>query len=69
MPEEKPNPEKEAHRKLAVDLFNYTWKFLDKENRTVEEDDEMLHAAHASRFHWGKAGTAEGGARARDISG
>jgi len=23
----------------------------------VEENDKMVHAAHASRFHWGKIGT------------
>jgi hypothetical protein len=44
------------HRKFAVDLFNYTWELLDKTNRTQEDDDTMLNAAHASRFHWEKAG-------------
>jgi hypothetical protein len=41
------------HRKMAVDLFNYTWTFLDKKKRTKSEDDEMVHASHASRYHWG----------------
>lgn len=45
------------HRKLAVDLFNLTWDLLDKAERTVEEDDKMVHAAHASRYHWGEVGT------------
>ena len=45
------------HRKIAGDLFNYVWSLLDKKDRGLEEDDEMLHAAHASRFHWGHAGT------------
>lgn len=40
------------HRRLGVDLFNYTWTFLEKENRTRDEDDEMLHATHASAYHW-----------------
>jgi hypothetical protein len=48
---------KEEHRKLAIDLFNLTWSLLDKKDRTKEEDDKMIHAAHASRFHWGEAGT------------
>jgi hypothetical protein len=30
---------------------------LDKKERTIEEDDEMLHAAHASRHHWGQIGS------------
>jgi hypothetical protein len=46
------------HRKIAGDLFNYTWSLLDQKSRSMEENDELLHAAHASRFHWGHAGTA-----------
>lgn len=48
---------KENHRKFAVDQFNLVWDLLDKEDRTGEDDDRMLHAAHASRFHWGEIGT------------
>ncbi|MBC8201535.1 MAG: hypothetical protein H8E86_05755 [Planctomycetes bacterium] len=51
------------HRQLAVDLFNHTWTLLDNKNRTIEQDDEMVHAAHASRHHWGIAGTAKHRAR------
>jgi DNA-binding transcriptional MerR regulator len=40
------------HRRLGVDLFNYTWTFLERENRTREEEDEMLYATHASAYHW-----------------
>jgi len=49
---------KHDHRQLAVDLFNHTWELLDKSERTQAEADEMIHAAHASRYHWGLAGTA-----------
>ncbi|HEY1198600.1 MAG TPA: hypothetical protein VGG32_07735 [Thermoplasmata archaeon] len=45
------------HRKIAADLFNYTWSLLDLKGRSKEEIDEMLHAAHAARYHWGHAGT------------
>jgi hypothetical protein len=48
---------KEQHEKFAKDLFNLTWSLLDKKDRTKEEDDKMIHAAHASRFHWGEVGT------------
>jgi hypothetical protein len=48
---------KELHKKLAIDLFNLTWSLLDKKDRTPEENDKMIHAAHASRFHWGEIGT------------
>ena len=45
------------HRKVGADLFNYTWSLLDRKDRTAAEDEEMLLAAHASRYHWGHAGT------------
>lgn len=40
-------------RKLGIALFNATWTLLEKEDRTRDEDDTMLHMAHASRYHWG----------------
>jgi len=43
------------HRQLGVDLFNLTWKYLDQDERTTEEDDAMIHAAYASRYHWSQA--------------
>lgn len=55
MPRSK-DAEAQLHRKLAVDLFNFVWELLEKKDRTPEEDDTMIHAAHASRYHWGKAG-------------
>ena len=27
---------------------------MEQENRTIEDDDRMIHAAHASRYHWGE---------------
>jgi DNA-binding transcriptional MerR regulator len=44
-----------THRALGVALFNHTWTLLEKADRTPAETDEMIHAAHASRFHWGRA--------------
>ncbi len=46
----------ERRRQLAKDLFNRVWALLEQEQRTPAEDDEMLHAAHASRYHWGEVG-------------
>ena len=43
-------------RQLAVDLFNHVWTLLERTDRSALEDDEMLHAAHASRYHWGEVG-------------
>ena len=47
----------ELHRKFAVDLFNQTWNLLDIKERTQEQNDAMIHTAHASRYHWGEIGT------------
>jgi hypothetical protein len=52
-----------TERKVAVDLFNHTWTLLDRADRTREEDNEMLHAAHASRYHWIAVGTSVNAAR------
>jgi hypothetical protein len=47
----------ETGRRLAVELFNEVWRLLRQPGRTQAEDDRMLHAAHASRHHWGEVGT------------
>ena len=46
----------EQHKKLGIDLFNATWDLIDKADRTEAENFEMIHAAHASAYHWLKAG-------------
>lgn len=48
-----------SDRKLAADLFNRTWALLDTARRTPEQDDEMVHAAHASAYFWLRSGTAQ----------
>jgi len=48
----------EVHEQFAKQLFNLVWDLLDKEDRTAEDNDRMIHAAHASRFHWGEVGAA-----------
>lgn len=50
--------EASVHRQLGVDLFNLVWEYLDRADRTPQDDDTMLNAAHASRYHWQLAGTA-----------
>lgn len=36
-------------------MFNHVWALLEKPDRTTAETDEMIHATHASRFHWSQA--------------
>ncbi len=57
MAEEKKYTEQEWHKRSAVNLFNLVWNLLDKQDRSKQDDDKMVHAVHASRFHWGEIGT------------
>ena len=43
---------------LARTLFNGVWALLEKDDRTADEDDRMVHMAHASCHHWIEVGTA-----------
>jgi DNA-binding transcriptional MerR regulator len=45
----------EQHRQLGTDLFNFVWTLLEKPDRSPADIDTMIHAAHASRYHWGEA--------------
>jgi DNA-binding transcriptional MerR regulator len=50
--------EPEEERRLGAELFNKTWTMMEKPERTAEENDEMIHCAHASAYHWIQVGTA-----------
>jgi hypothetical protein len=50
-------PITEFHREIATELFNQVLGLLHREDRTCAENDRMIHAAHASRFHWEFGGT------------
>jgi hypothetical protein len=52
-------------RRLGVDLFNDVWRLLEQPERTREEDDQLVHQAHASAYHWLKAPECEPKNRAR----
>jgi DNA-binding transcriptional MerR regulator len=47
-----------TQRRLGVELYNSTWTLIEKPDRTPSETDEMIHRAHASRWHWGRVGSA-----------
>ncbi|WP_297590432.1 hypothetical protein [Roseibium sp.] len=44
------------HQAMAISLNQRVWSLLEKNDRTAEESDEMVHAAHASLYHWLQAG-------------
>lgn len=46
----------DTHRQEGAHLFNHVWSLLEMEERSAEQDDDMLHAAHASRWHWSQTG-------------
>jgi hypothetical protein len=46
----------EFHKKMAVDLFNATWDYIDKADRSPEDVDAMLLSAYASCYHWSVIG-------------
>jgi len=51
-----PELDAETERRLAAGLYNDVWRLMELPIRLPEQDDEMLHAAHASRYHWGNVG-------------
>lgn len=55
--------EPEDERKLAASLYNDTWTLMEKDDRTREDDEAMLHMTHASAHHWRRVGKPENFAR------
>lgn len=51
--------ELEFHKETAKKCFNGAWDFLDKKNRDANDEQQMLHLAHAARYHRSFVGTAE----------
>lgn len=51
--------DKQTQKALATTLFNRVWELLEKGDRTRADDDEMVNAAHASRYLWTDIGDAQ----------
>jgi hypothetical protein len=58
-----------SHRWHAIECNNLAWVLSDQPDRTPAQDEEMLNAAHASAFHWSRAGDELSQARARMLLG
>ena len=52
-----------AHPWFAVELYNRAWELLEAKERTGAEAAWMVHAAHASCYHWLEAGNVANHAR------
>lgn len=44
--------EAEAHRRFSAECFNRAWDLIEKPERSADEDQLMVHLAHASLWHW-----------------
>src|SRR5690242_1756139 len=53
----------DTHRQLGVELYNKSWTLMEKSDRVPSDDDELVHCAHASAYHWLQVGTAANRAR------
>jgi hypothetical protein len=42
----------QAHQFFAVECNNEVWKLLEKKERSPEETETLINAAHASLYHW-----------------
>ena len=47
----------EAELEFAKKINSKVWELLEKPDRSRVEDWEMLHASHASLYHWLQVGT------------
>lgn len=45
-----------CHRAFAVGANQLVWRLLARSGRTADEDETMVHAAHASTWHWAAVG-------------
>ncbi|UCD06361.1 MAG: hypothetical protein JSV98_03800 [candidate division WOR-3 bacterium] len=48
--------EAHCHQRFAIECNNAVWSLLSKESRTTGEDEDLIHAAHASHYHWARIG-------------
>ncbi len=56
MPTTAPADLASAHRWFGVELNNLAWSLIEAPSRTAEEADLLIHAAHASVYHWMQVG-------------
>ena len=42
----------QAHRYFSVNCFNAAWDLIDKTDRTIADNEQMIRLAHSSLWHW-----------------
>ena len=46
----------ELERTVAARCFNRAWELMELPNRTPDQEDQLLHCAHAQAYHWRNVG-------------
>ena len=46
----------QTQKAMAAAMFNRVWELLEASDRSSNDDDEMVNAAHASRYLWSAIG-------------
>jgi hypothetical protein len=64
-----PEDEPKWRRRLGSGANNRAWALSERPSRTREEDEEMLHAAHASAYLWSTVGNERNAALAHLLLG
>ena len=62
-PPKPPELSPEIHRALGVGLYNRCWDLMENEDRTRDQDDELIATAFASAWHWLQVGNTANRAR------
>ena len=44
--------EKAVHKHFSAQCFNMAWDLIEKQDRTAEEDEQMIRLNQASLWHW-----------------
>jgi len=57
MSEEKTYSLLDAHKHFAISTNGLVWKLLEKKDRSKNDEELMIHAAHTSCYHWLQVGT------------
>ncbi len=42
----------QAHKHFSASCYNMAWDLIERSDRTPEDDEQMVHLAHASLWHW-----------------
>jgi uncharacterized protein YndB with AHSA1/START domain len=55
MPERPEDVAGDWHREQGIEANNSVWELIEKPDRSVDDDEDMLQRAYAARYHWARA--------------